>query len=159
MYKIILAQHDWILNIHWTRFVHWIIIVPEGGLYLNPNFPSRCFVIEVFLEYPSRLPLPVFSLANAAWPPSPTMSHPSSRHMLCRKPIDVVQGLRMGLFRNTAPSLVLIVLKHQWCHCRTSWGGLSEQSSFSSSALVESCKRNHWSSSQKYMGFSNLVTT
>ncbi|KAJ3645626.1 hypothetical protein Zmor_023267 [Zophobas morio] len=33
-----------------------------------------------------------------------------------RKSIGVVPGRRMGLFRNTAPSLV----KHQRCHCRTS---------------------------------------
>ncbi|KAJ3659512.1 hypothetical protein Zmor_011197 [Zophobas morio] len=43
----------------------------ETGLYLNPYYPSRSSMIEVFLEYPSRLLLPGFSLANSVRPPSP----------------------------------------------------------------------------------------
>ncbi|KAJ3645973.1 hypothetical protein Zmor_023588 [Zophobas morio] len=40
MYKIILAQLDWILPL-----TDWI--VPEGGLYLNPHNFSRYSAIEV----------------------------------------------------------------------------------------------------------------
>ena len=118
MYKIVPDQLDWtrLVNwiiptplewiwldsafpIVWTSLVGWVWVVPEDGLYLNPYFAFRRSAIEVFLEYSSRLPLPGFSLANATRPPSPTMSHPSSLHIL--KPIGVVPARCTGLFLNS----------------------------------------------------------
>ncbi|KAJ3658778.1 hypothetical protein Zmor_010499 [Zophobas morio] len=54
----------------WFRF-------KERSFSNSPVTASR-----LILEHPSRLPLPGFSLANAAQSPSPTMSHPSSQHIL-----------------------------------------------------------------------------
>ncbi|KAJ3645975.1 hypothetical protein Zmor_023590 [Zophobas morio] len=89
MYKIILAQLDWILPL-----TDWI--VPEGGLYLNAHNFSRYSAIEVFLEYPSRLPLP--GPAAVTNDESPIISVHTSKPS--GKLTSVVPERPVGLFRN-----------------------------------------------------------
>ncbi|KAJ3648990.1 hypothetical protein Zmor_020754 [Zophobas morio] len=63
----------------------------------EPDATLKCCAIEVFLEHLSQLPLPGSSLANAgaARPPSSLCILESSR-----RPIGVVRGWRMSIFRN-----------------------------------------------------------
>ncbi|KAJ3662041.1 hypothetical protein Zmor_006408 [Zophobas morio] len=77
----------------WTGLLDSIIIVPEVGLYLKPYSPSRSFVIQVFLE----------SIATSASRPFSSECRPlSSPYTLesSRRPIGVVPGRPVGLFRN-----------------------------------------------------------
>ena len=62
-------------------------------------------MIEVFLEYPfaSRLFFSERRSATVTSDESPIIDTHT------RKPIGVVTGWHMGLFRNTVPSLILIV--------------------------------------------------
>ena len=88
MYKIIPAQ----LCLRSSRFVNWIIIVPDGGLYLN----------LYVLFHGSRTPLRGFSGLPIATSASRLFRRPAyeSPSPYTLEPIGIVLGRRMGFFRN-----------------------------------------------------------
>ena len=102
---------------NYTEIMYRIIPIGLEWIWLDPNSINidwtQLACLEVFGARLATLGnlLQVFLYANAARPPSPMMSHPSTPYTLesLRDNSYVVPGRRMGLFRNTAPSLVLIV--------------------------------------------------
>ncbi|KAJ3655569.1 hypothetical protein Zmor_014692 [Zophobas morio] len=86
---------------------HWTLLtqqaessVPDDRLYLNPFISFEKSAIGSFLDWPSQLPFPGFSLVLHR----PLLSHLriyQNKHTHTRRTIGGIRERRMGFFRNS----------------------------------------------------------
>ncbi|KAJ3662344.1 hypothetical protein Zmor_006698 [Zophobas morio] len=84
MYRIIATRMD-LTRLYFSHCLDFTDCYRRWFPFKLPRCSSRKVAVSasrLLLEHPLPLPLPGFSLANAVRPPSPTMSHPSSLHIL-----------------------------------------------------------------------------